>query len=125
LLEHDGQHRRGLDLKKRGSSLINDLVRVHALAHGITAISTRERVELLKQKQVLSAEQAQNLLAAYEVLAELRWQLQGEAFIHHTSISNLLDPASLDLMKRHQLKDAFALIGEEQKVLQLRYCREV
>ncbi len=125
LLEHDGQQRRGLDLKKRGSSLINDLVRVHALAHGIAAVSTRERIELLKQKQVLSAEQAQNLLAAYEVLAELRWQLQGEAFIHHASISNLLDPASLDLMKRHQLKDAFALISEEQKVLQLRYCREV
>lgn len=125
LLEHDGQHRRGLDLKKRGSSLINDLMRVHALAHGVTAVSTRERLEMLKQQQVLSPSQAQDLLAAYEILAELRWQIQGEALTQQATVSNLLDPAGLDLMRRHQLKDAFAVIGQEQKVLQLRYCREV
>jgi signal-transduction protein with cAMP-binding, CBS, and nucleotidyltransferase domain len=80
---------------------------------------------MLKQQHVLSPRQAQDLLAAYEILAELRWQLQGDALSHHATVSNLLDPAGLDLMRRHQLKDAFAVIGQEQKVLQLRYCREV
>ncbi len=125
LLEPDGQQRRGLDLKKRGASLINDLVRVHALAHGVDAVSTRARIDALRQLNVLSPSQAQDLSAAFEVLAELRWQLQGEALTHHATVSNLLDPTGLDLMRRHQLKDAFAVIGQEQKVLQLRYCREL
>jgi CBS domain-containing protein len=125
LLEKDGRQRKGLDLKKRGISLVTDLVRVYALSAGITAVNTRERLSLLQQQSVLSQRQQQNLQGAFDVLANLRWQLQAEDLKRGRHLSNLLDPSQLTLLQRHQLKDAFAVISEEQQVLRQRFCREL
>jgi CBS domain-containing protein len=125
LLELDGRQRKGLDLKKRGISLITDLVRVHALSVGIEAVNTRERLTLLLQQQVLSQRQQQNLQGAFDVLANLRWQLQAQDLKRGRHLSNLLDPSQLNLLQRHQLKDAFAVISDEQHVLRQRFCREI
>ena len=125
LLEQDGRQRKGLDLKKRGISLITDLVRVYALSAGIHAVNTRERLALLQQQAVLTQRQQQNLQGAFDVLAHLRWQLQAEDLKRGRHLSNLLDPSQLNLLQRHQLKDAFAVIIDEQQVLRQRFCREI
>lgn len=125
LLELDGRQRKGLDLKKRGVSLITDLVRVHALSVGIEAVNTRERLALLQQQQVLTQRQQQNLQGAFDVLANLRWQLQAQDLKRGRHLSNLLDPSQLNLLQRHQLKDAFAVISDEQHILRQRFCREI
>lgn len=125
LLELDGRQRKGLDLKKRGISLITDLVRVYALSAGIHAVNTRERLTLLQQQGVLTQRQQQNLQGAFDVLAHLRWQLQAEDLDRGRHLSNLLDPSKLNLLQRHQLKDAFAVISDEQQVLRQRFCREL
>ncbi len=125
LLEQDGRQRKGLDLKKRGVSLITDLVRVYALFAGVQAVNTRERLDLLLQQAVLTQRQQQNLKGALDVLANLRWQLQAEDMQRGRHLSNLLDPGQLSLLQRHQLKDAFAVISDEQQVLRQRFCREL
>jgi len=125
ILEQDGAKRRGLDLKKRGIALIHDLVRVHALAHGISAVSTPARLAALVQQQVLSAGEARDLTAAFELLHQLRWQLQYQALQQNASFSNLQDPALLNVLQRHQLKDAFAVISQHQQIIAQRYCREL
>lgn len=125
ILERDGKQKRGLDLKKRGLSLINDLVRVHSLAHGISEVNTLARIKTLAQRQVLSQTQADDLRAAWRTLAELRWQLQAQALLNQQTVGNLLDPRQLSLMQRHQLKDAFLLISAQQKLLRQRFCREL
>ncbi|WP_337843310.1 putative nucleotidyltransferase substrate binding domain-containing protein [Rheinheimera sp.] len=124
LLEQDGRQRKGMDIKKRGVSLVTDLVRVYALAHGIHAVSTRERLAQLEQLEVISQTQQQNLSGAYEVLANLRWQVQWQDLQRGRHLSNLLDPTTLNLLQRHQLKDAFAVISDEQQILRQRFCRE-
>ncbi|MFC4656331.1 putative nucleotidyltransferase substrate binding domain-containing protein [Rheinheimera marina] len=124
LLEQDGRQRKGLDIKKRGVSLVTDLVRVYALAHGISTVSTKERLAELEQLQAISRSQQQNLSGAYDVLASLRWQTQWQDLQRGHHLSNLLDPAQLNLLQRHQLKDAFAVISDEQQILRQRFCRE-
>lgn len=125
ILEQDGAKRRGLDLKKRGIALIHDLVRVHALAHGISAINTPARLAALVRQQVLTDSQARDLTAAFELLHQLRWQLQFAALQQGGSFSNLQDPATLNVLQRHQLKDAFAVISQHQQIVAQRYCREL
>ena len=62
---------------------------------------------------------------AFDVLANLRWQLQSQDLKRGRHLSNLLDPSQLSLLQRHQLKDAFAVIIDEQQVLRQRFCREL
>lgn len=125
ILEQDGAKRRGLDLKKRGIALIHDLVRVHALAHGIKQIGTPARLNALVQQQVLQPNEARDLIAAFELLHHLRWQLQLQALQQGSSFSNLQDPSQLNVLQRHQLKDAFAVISQHQQIVAQRYCREL
>ncbi|WP_348734765.1 putative nucleotidyltransferase substrate binding domain-containing protein [Rheinheimera texasensis] len=125
ILEQDGAKRRGLDLKKRGIALIHDLVRVHALAHGIHAVNTPARLSALVSQQVLTDCQARDLTAAFALLHQLRWQLQYAALAQGGSFSNLQDPAELNVLQRHQLKDAFAVISQHQQIVAQRYCREL
>ena len=125
ILEQDGAKRRGLDLKKRGIALIHDLVRVHALAHGVSAVQTPARLDALVRLQVLSASEARDLTAAFELLHQLRWQLQFGALQQGGSMTNLQDPAQLNVLQRHQLKDAFAVISQHQHIVAQRYCREL
>lgn len=125
ILEQDGAKRRGLDLKKRGIALIHDVVRVHALAHGVSAVQTPARLDALVTLQVLSASEARDLTAAFELLHQLRWQLQYAALQQGGSMTNLQDPAQLNVLQRHQLKDAFAVISQHQQIVAQRYCREL
>ncbi|WP_430455854.1 putative nucleotidyltransferase substrate binding domain-containing protein [Rheinheimera sp.] len=125
ILEQDGAKRRGLDLKKRGIALIHDVVRVHALAHGVSAVQTPARLAALVTLQVLNASEARDLTAAFELLHQLRWQLQYAALQQGGSMTNLQDPAQLNVLQRHQLKDAFAVISQHQQIVAQRYCREL
>jgi CBS domain-containing protein len=125
ILERDGKQKRGLDIKKRGLSLINDLVRVYSLAHGISEVNTLARIQTLAQRHAISQSHADDLTAAWSSLAELRWQLQAQSLLNQQTVSNLLDPRQLSLMQRHQLKDAFLLISSQQKLLRQRFCREL
>jgi CBS domain-containing protein len=88
-------------------------------------VNTRERLKLLLQHAVLTQRQQQNLQGAFDVLANLRWQLQSQDLKRGRHLSNLLDPSQLSLLQRHQLKDAFAVISDEQQVLRQRFCREL
>jgi CBS domain-containing protein len=40
-------------------------------------------------------------------------------------MTNLQDPAQLNVLQRHQLKDAFAVISQQQQIVAQRYCREL
>lgn len=124
ILEADGQHKKGLDLKKRGISLLTDLVRVYALSAGITEINTRSRLQELAKQQVIESKQMQNLLDAFDVLSQLRWDKHIQELQQGHDVTNLLDPATLSSLHRHQLKDCFNVIHAAQQSLRYRFCRE-
>lgn len=125
ILEHDGKHKKGLDLKKRGISLITDLVRVYALAAGISEVNTRQRLQVLAEQHQMAAKDCQNLLDAFDVLAQLRWEKHLHELAEGHNVTNLLDPVVLSSLQRHQLKDSFAVINEAQASLRYRFSREM
>ena len=125
ILEADGQHKKGLDLKKRGISLLTDIVRVYALSAGISEVNTRARLQQLAATQVLETKQMQNLLDAFDVLSQLRFDKHVQELQQGHDVTNLLDPAQLSALQRHQLKDAFAVISQHQQIVAQRYCREL
>ena len=125
ILEQDGKHKKGLDLKKRGISLITDLVRVYALSAGIHQINTRSRLATLVSEGVIDSKDSQNLQDAFDVLAQLRWEKHQHDLQQGHNVTNLLDPAELSGLSRHQLKDSFAVINEAQSRLKHRFCRDL
>ncbi|MDX3774853.1 DUF294 nucleotidyltransferase-like domain-containing protein [Chromatiaceae bacterium AAb-1] len=125
ILEPNGKHKKELDLKKRGISLITDLVRVYALSAGIQAVNTRERLKLLAQSGVMEVRDTQNLSDAFDILAQLRWDKHQHDLQQGHDVTNLLDPSTLSGLQRHQLKDSFAVINSAQASLKYRFCREV
>jgi CBS domain-containing protein len=125
ILEPDGQHKKGLDLKKRGISLLTDIVRVYALSAGIVEINTRARLQQLAKQQMIETKQMQNLLDAFDVLSQLRFDKHVHELQQGHDVTNLMDPAVLSSLQRHQLKDCFNVINAAQQSLRYRFCREL
>lgn len=125
ILEADGQHKKGLDLKKRGISLLTDIVRVYALSAGISEVNTRTRLQQLAAQQVIETKQMQNLLDAFDVLSQLRFDKHVVELQQGHDVTNLLDPSVLSSLQRHQLKDCFNVINAAQQSLRYRFCREL
>ncbi|SNY43427.1 cyclic nucleotide-binding protein [Arsukibacterium tuosuense] len=125
ILEHDGKQKKGLDLKKRGISLITDIVRVYALSAGISEINTRQRLVQLANQGVMDSKDTQNLSDAFDVLAQLRWDKHQHDLTQGHDVSNLLDPNVLSGLQRHQLKDSLTVINDAQSSLKHRFCRDL
>jgi CBS domain-containing protein len=125
ILEHDGKQKKGLDLKKRGISVITDIVRVYALSAGIAEINTRQRLVKLASNGIMDAKDTQNLSDAFDILAQLRWDKHQHDLTAGHEVSNLLDPKVLSGLQRHQLKDSLTVINDAQSALKHRFCREM
>ncbi len=126
IVEKDGSRHKGMNMKTRGLTLITDLARVYALSVGASVINTTDRLEYLIQHQVIHKKDGENLLDAFEFISQLRWQYHSDQLqegILPNDVSNLLDPASLSGLERHQLKDALAVAGKGQAGMKLSFCR--
>ena len=121
VLEKDGGHQSFLDLKHRGTVPIIALIRLYALAEGVSEVSTEARLEALVDKKVISSELAGNLRDAHEFIASLRLSNQSQQIQNGEEVNNHLAPDSLSPLVRHQLKDAFAVVAESQRALKMRF----
>jgi CBS domain-containing protein len=121
VLIHDGEHDDTLDIKHRGVIPIVDMVRVHALAAGLPATNTRERIQAAEACGELSHDGAQDLLYALEFIATLRARHQAQQHLEGLPMDNYLRPDSLSRPERNQLKDAFFIISILQEALEQRY----
>jgi CBS domain-containing protein len=121
VLIHDGEHDDTLDIKHRGVIPIVDMLRVHALAAGLTALNTRERILAAEASGELSHDGAQDLLYALEFVATLRARHQAQQHLDGLPMDNYLRPDRLSRPERSQLRDAFAIISTLQEALEQRY----
>ncbi|MGV6827704.1 MAG: putative nucleotidyltransferase substrate binding domain-containing protein [bacterium] len=121
VLVHDGEHDDTLDIKRRGIAPITDIARLVALAEGIEAVNSTERLQEAAGTPSLSTEMSANLIDALEYIASLRMRHQARQI--HTGIDpdNYLQPESLSGLERAHLKDAFRLVQEMQETLSHRY----
>ena len=113
-----GDHDRTLDLKHNGVVPIVDLARIHALANGIDAVNTYDRLEAAKTFPSISTQGASDLLDAFEFVSITRLKHQVRQIRRGDRPDNFLQPESLSAFERTHLKDAFSVIKNLQTALE-------
>jgi len=117
VVERSGVHRATLDLKRQGTLPLVDLVRIHALGHGIAAIGTVARIKALRSIGALNLANARNLEDAFNLIQQTRVEQQAAQLAHGEALDNHLDPQRLPLLAREQLRDAFGIVHDAQQTL--------
>jgi CBS domain-containing protein len=121
VVDRDGEHRDGVDLKKRGVLPVTEIVRLHALAGGLTVVNTDERLLALVQHRQMTIVDSRNLADALNFIQQLRIRNQCEQIVRGEKVSNFLNPRDLPKMAKEQLRDAFTIIDEAQSAVRQRY----
>ncbi|MDM7456150.1 MAG: putative nucleotidyltransferase substrate binding domain-containing protein [Tepidimonas sp.] len=116
-----GEHEGTVDLKHSGIVPIVDLARIYALAGGIAAVSTRERLQAAASSGEISAERTRDLIDALDFLGGLRIQHQARLMADGQAADNYLRLDELSELERRHLKDAFGVVKDLQSVLEKRY----
>ncbi len=78
VMEQDGEHRKSINLKRRGTAPLTDLVRVHALACGSKAQNTFARLDDIAATKLVGQGVAERLRYAFEFLSMVRIRHQAE-----------------------------------------------
>ncbi|MFN2382274.1 MAG: putative nucleotidyltransferase substrate binding domain-containing protein, partial [Guyparkeria sp.] len=72
VMENDGRQNNSINLKRRGTAPLVDVIRVHALAVGSTAQNSFERLDDITKANTLPAGQADKLRYALEFISMVR-----------------------------------------------------
>lgn len=121
VLEKDGTHINTINMKRRGSGPLTDLIRVHTLATSGRARNSFARLAELEKTNLLLGGQAAKLRDALEVISMVRIKHQAEAASQGNTPDNQVDPAQLGTFERKNLKDAFQILNDAQHFLKFRY----
>lgn len=121
VVDRDGEHRRELDLKKRGVLPVTEIVRLHALANKVAAVNTDERLKELAAQKHITITNSRNLADALHFIQHLRIMHQCEQITRGEKVSNFLNPRDLPRLAKEQLRDAFTIIDEAQSSIKQTY----
>jgi CBS domain-containing protein len=121
VLEQHGDQAKTLDLKHNGVVPVVDIARIHALAHGIDAVNTHERLAALADTGGLTDADAANLRDAFEFISVVRLRHQVRLLRAGTNPDNYVPPDTLSDFERRHLKDAFKIVRRMQSALEQRY----
>lgn len=115
VMENDGRQNNSLNIKRRGTAPMTDLIRVHALAIGSGATNSFERLRDIIAAKVLPSGRGEDLRDAYEVIAMSRIRQQAMALNAGEAPDNNLIPERLSEFERKHLKEAFSVLSNAQK----------
>lgn len=106
-----------IDIKVNAVAIINNLVRVYALASQISTPGTLPRLAGLPKGKGLSVKDAENLRDIWLFLGRLRWRHQ----LTNSVTDNRVRVSQLSSIEKHQLKAAFKAIERAQQAAVLRF----
>ncbi|HEV7434013.1 MAG TPA: DUF294 nucleotidyltransferase-like domain-containing protein, partial [Pseudorhizobium sp.] len=112
-----GDRRNQIDMKHNGVVPVNDLGRVYALMGRLTAVNTRARLVAADEAAVISESGARDLIAAYDLIADLRLRNQAAQVKAGARPDNYLGPYDLGEFERSHLRDAFVVVRTMQSAL--------
>lgn len=121
VMEKDGQHKNSINLKRRGTAPLADLIRVHALAVGSRSKNSFERLDDIHEAGILPKGKATDLRDALEFISIVRIRHQALDVEHETEPDNNIEPENLSEFERRNLKDAFQILSNAQNFLKFRY----
>jgi CBS domain-containing protein len=117
VVEHSGEHRGRLDIKRGGLLPLANLARYGAVAAGSRATGTVERLRVAEQAGTLPRDMAGSLLEAFDVLTSLRLEHQVGAERAGEAPDDFIDPRTLNPLARRYLREAFRAIASIQRTL--------
>ena len=100
-----------IDLKVKAIAILNNLVRLYALANGLMMPATLARLSSLPPQSGLSPRDADNLRDIWLFLNRLRWRHQ----LSKNVTDNRVSISELSSIEKHQLKAAFKAIDRAQQ----------
>lgn len=121
VLEADGRHSAGINLKRRGTAPLTDLIRVHALAVGSESLNSFDRLDDVMAAGILPSGRGPDLHDALEFLSFVRFRTQAEDLKTGQEPGNTVSPERLSEFERKSLRDAFLVLSQAQDFLQFRH----
>jgi CBS domain-containing protein len=112
-----GDHKKQLDLKHSGVVPVVDLARIYALQGRLKPVNTRARLEAAAQARLLSPQGGEDLLAAFDTIAETRLRHQARRVEQGEAPDNYMAPEELPHLERSHLRDAFVVVKGLQSTL--------
>jgi CBS domain-containing protein len=117
-----------IDLKMQATAIFVDVARLYALAHGIAATGTRQRLEAFAAVAGAEPQESQGWISCFEFLQLLRLQVQLDpggrgAVAAVEGNANLIDVAALNDIDRHVLKESLRVARRLQQRMELDYQR--
>ncbi|SFE73838.1 DUF294 nucleotidyltransferase-like domain-containing protein [Roseivivax sediminis] len=109
-LIRSGEHKNTLDLKHSGVVPVTDLARIYALQGRLLPVNTRARLSAARAAGVISERGGQDLIDAYDHIAETRLAHQARQVRRGAAPDNFLAPAELSDFDRAHLRDAFVVV---------------
>jgi CBS domain-containing protein len=112
-----GEHKNRLDLIHNGVVPVVDLGRIYALQAQLVEVNTRARLAAAMGTGALSASGGQDLVDAYDLIAETRLEHQARQIKAGGAPDNYLAPADLSDFERSHLRDAFVVVKSLQSAV--------
>jgi CBS domain-containing protein len=116
-----GPHRGTIDLKTQGSRLFVDAARIYALANGVRAANTVERLRIVGQRIKRSLGAIGGDIAAFRLIQSIRLRRQLDS-LQDGGDANRLDPYALDELQQRILRESLSQAASLQERLKLDYC---
>ncbi|TDX28421.1 CBS domain-containing protein [Modicisalibacter xianhensis] len=121
VMENTGEHKNSINLKRRGTAPMVDLIRVHALACRSRAQNSFARLDDIAQTQLLPEGSGERIRYALEFISMVRIRHQALDIEEERDPDNNVEPENVSSEERHNLKDAFLVLSNAQKFLGFRY----
>ncbi|MGF1703150.1 DUF294 nucleotidyltransferase-like domain-containing protein [Photobacterium makurazakiensis] len=121
VMEKDGQHRNSINLKRRGTAPLADLIRVHSLAVGSRAQNSFERLDDIIDAGILPKGRGQDLRDAMEFIYMVRIRHQALDIEAEIEADNSIEPENMSDFERRNLKAAFQILSNAQNFIKFRY----
>lgn len=125
VVEHGGEHRGQLNLKRGGLLPIASLGRWTGIALGDTSGSTVDRLRRAEHEGFLTSDQAHSLEAAYDHVFTMLLNREISALKAGGPPSPFVRPAELDSLTRRFLRESFRAVAEIQSDLQRKWVARI
>ena len=121
VVEQNGEHEDQVNVKKRGIIPIVDIVRLHSLAHNVTAVNTLDRLQALANCKAITMVDCRNLQDALRVIMQARIESQAQQIIQGAQPNHYLNPGTMSKLLRKQLKKAVSIVKDAQLAAKYQY----
>ncbi|MGN6379580.1 MAG: putative nucleotidyltransferase substrate binding domain-containing protein [Gaiellales bacterium] len=117
VVEHDGEHKGRLDIKRGGVLPVADLARAAGMAAGVSSATTVQRLQAAAAGGTMSERDAADLRDAFELFSELRMEHQVARLRGGETPDDHIDVTQLSRLTRTYLKEALRAVARVQRGL--------